>query len=162
MSTELSPICVSYETAKAEFALYLNLYIRNCFGRYAKYQTVVNVERNQLQNIELAKQNDIPEVTSFKARQDRSVSACTTSGYTPASLHITLHFLPFHSITLHYLLTYLLTHLLTYSLTHLLTPWSTVLLEKLTGSQPVKKVPSFYGTRRFITAFTSAQKLSFS
>ena len=123
MSTELSPICVSYETAKAEFALYLNLYIRNCFGRYAKYQTVVNVERNQLQNIELAKQNDIPEVTSFKARQDRSVSACTIPGYTPASLHITLHFLPFHSITLHYitLLTYLLTYSLTYLLTHSLT-----------------------------------------
>jgi hypothetical protein len=38
----------------------------------------------------------------------------------------------------------------------LLTPWSRVLLEKLTGSQIVKKFPAFYGTRRFITAFTSA------
>ena len=28
----------------------------------------------------------------------------------------------------------------------LLTPFSTVLLEKLTGSQPVKKFPAFYGT----------------
>ena len=40
-----------------------------------------------------------------------------------------------------------------------LTPWSRV-LEKLTGSQLVKKFPAFYGTRRFITAFTSARHLS--
>jgi len=39
---------------------------------------------------------------------------------------------------------------------HSLTPHSTVLLEKPTGSQPVKKFPAFYGTRRFITALTSA------
>jgi hypothetical protein len=37
----------------------------------------------------------------------------------------------------------------------LLTPWSTALLEKLTGSQLVKKFPAIYGTRRLITAFTS-------
>jgi hypothetical protein len=43
----------------------------------------------------------------------------------------------------------------------LLTPWSRV-LEKLTGLQLVKKFPSFYGTRRFITAFTSARHLSLS
>jgi len=36
----------------------------------------------------------------------------------------------------------------------LLTTWSRVLLEKLTGLQLVKKFPAFYGTRRFITAFT--------
>ena len=45
-------------------------------------------------------------------------------------------------------------------LTYLLTPWSRVLLEKLTGLQLVKKVPAFYGTRRSITAFTSARHLS--
>jgi len=59
----------------------------------------------------------------------------------------------------------LLTHLLTYLftlLTYLLTPWSTVLFEKLTGSQLVKKFPAFYKTRRFITAFTSARHLSLS
>ena len=39
---------------------------------------------------------------------------------------------------------------------------STVLLEKLTGSQLVKKFPAFYGNRRFITAFTSAHHLSLS
>jgi hypothetical protein len=41
-------------------------------------------------------------------------------------------------------------------LTYLLTPHSTVLLEKLTGLQLVKKFPPFYGTRRFITSFTNS------
>ena len=41
------------------------------------------------------------------------------------------------------------------------TPWSRV-LEKLTGSQLVKKFLTFYGTRRFIAAFTSARHLSLS
>ena len=44
----------------------------------------------------------------------------------------------------------------------LLTPWSRVLLEKLIGSQILKKFPAFYGTRRFITAFSSARHLSIS
>jgi hypothetical protein len=48
----------------------------------------------------------------------------------------------------------------THSLTHSLTPWLTVLLEKLTGFQLVNKFPAFYGTRRLITAFTSARHLS--
>ena len=43
-----------------------------------------------------------------------------------------------------------------------LTPFSTVHLKKLTGSQLVKKFPAIYGTRRFITAFTSARHLSLS
>ena len=47
-------------------------------------------------------------------------------------------------------------------LTYLLTPWSRVLLEKLTGFQLVKKFPAIYGTRRFITAFTSVLHLSLS
>ena len=42
-----------------------------------------------------------------------------------------------------------------YLLTYLLTPCSRVLLEKLTSPQLVKKFPAFYGTFRFITAFTS-------
>jgi hypothetical protein len=41
-------------------------------------------------------------------------------------------------------------------LTYLLTQWSRVLLEKLTGLQLVKKFHAFYGTRRFLTALTSA------
>jgi len=45
---------------------------------------------------------------------------------------------------------------------YLLTPWSRVLLEKLTGLQVVNKFPAFYGTRRFVTAFTSARHLSLS
>jgi hypothetical protein len=44
----------------------------------------------------------------------------------------------------------------TYSI---LTLWSRV-LEKLTGFQLVKKFPAFYGTQRFITAFTSVRHLS--
>jgi hypothetical protein len=43
-----------------------------------------------------------------------------------------------------------------------LAPWSRGLLEKLTGPQIVKKFPAFYGTRRFITAFTKAHHLSVS
>ena len=44
----------------------------------------------------------------------------------------------------------------------LLAPWSRFLLEEVTGFQLVKKFSSFYGTRRFITAFTSARHLSLS
>jgi hypothetical protein len=39
---------------------------------------------------------------------------------------------------------------------------SRVVLEKPTGSQLVKEFPAFYGTRKFITAFTSARQLSLS
>ena len=47
-------------------------------------------------------------------------------------------------------------------LTHSLTPWNRALLQRLISSQPVKKFPTFYGTWRFITAFTSACHLSLS
>jgi hypothetical protein len=43
-----------------------------------------------------------------------------------------------------------------------LTTWSRVLPEKLTGPQLLEKFPTFYGTRRFITAFTRARHLAFS
>ena len=56
---------------------------------------------------------------------------------------------------INYLPTYLFTYFLTYSMVH-------SLLEKPTGSQLVKKFPAFYGTRRFITAFTNARHLSLS
>jgi len=39
------------------------------------------------------------------------------------------------------------------------TPWRSVLLEKLTCLELVKKFLAFYGTRRFITAFTTARHL---
>jgi hypothetical protein len=42
------------------------------------------------------------------------------------------------------------------------TPWSRGLLEKLTVSQLVKNFPAFYGTRRFITAFTRARHMPLS
>ena len=47
------------------------------------------------------------------------------------------------------------------SLLVLLTPLSRVLLEKLTGFQLVKKFPTLYGNRRFITAFTGARHLPY-
>jgi hypothetical protein len=37
-----------------------------------------------------------------------------------------------------------------------LTQWSRVLLEKLTVSQLFREFVAFYGTQRFITAFTGA------
>ena len=40
-------------------------------------------------------------------------------------------------------------------------PWSRVLLEKPTGLQLVKNFTEFYGTRRFITAFTKARHISY-
>jgi len=43
-----------------------------------------------------------------------------------------------------------------------ITPRSGVLLQKLTVSQLVKKFPTFYGTRRFITALTRDRHLSLS
>ena len=47
-------------------------------------------------------------------------------------------------------------------LTAVLTQCSRVLLVKLSISQLVKKFTAFYGTRRFITTFTSARHLSLS
>jgi hypothetical protein len=56
-----------------------------------------------------------------------------------------------------------LTHLLTHSLTHSLTnSWSWAPLEKLPIVQPLKNFSGFYGTRRFITAFTRALHWSLS
>jgi hypothetical protein len=53
-------------------------------------------------------------------------------------------------------------HTYIYILTYLLTSCSRVLLEKLTGSQLVKKFPAIYGTRMFITTFTSFRHLFLS
>jgi len=44
-------------------------------------------------------------------------------------------------------------------LTYLLTLWSRVLLEKLAGSAASQEIPRIFGTRRFITVFTSASHL---
>jgi len=43
-------------------------------------------------------------------------------------------------------------------LIYLLSPWSRALLENLRGFQLVKKFPTFYGTRRFITLLISEFK----
>ena len=49
-----------------------------------------------------------------------------------------------------------------YLCAYLLTPWSQVIPNKLTCSQLVNKFAAFYGTRVFITPFTSARHLSLS
>jgi len=59
-------------------------------------------------------------------------------------------------LQLHTPITYQLTNQLTYSIN----PWSGDLLEKLRGSQPIVRYWAFYGTRRFITAFTRARHMS--
>jgi len=46
--------------------------------------------------------------------------------------------------------------------TSLLTPWSTDLLEKLTGTAASQEIPRVFGTRMFITVLTSARHLSLS
>jgi hypothetical protein len=116
---------------------------------------VVNIERNQLQNIELEKNmiflkflHSTPDMTALLVPAHSAIHTSVTS------LHFTLHYIT--------LITYLFTYLLTYLITYSLTPWSTGLLEKLTGSQTVKKFPALNGTQRFITAFTSAHHMSFS
>jgi hypothetical protein len=53
-------------------------------------------------------------------------------------------------------------HFHIYILTYLLTPWSRVLLEELTVFQLVNKFHAFYGTPKFITAFTTSRHLSLS
>ena len=47
-------------------------------------------------------------------------------------------------------------------ITYLLTPWNRVLLEKLTGSAASQEIPRIFGTRRFLTVFTSARHMSLS
>jgi hypothetical protein len=47
-------------------------------------------------------------------------------------------------------------------LSYLFTPWSRVLLEKLTGFAASQEIPRIYGTRQFITVFTSVCHLSLS
>ena len=49
-----------------------------------------------------------------------------------------------------------------HSSNYLLTPCSRVLLEKLTGSTASQEIPLIFGTRRFLTVFTSARHLSLS
>jgi len=53
-------------------------------------------------------------------------------------------------------------HILSSLATSLLTPWNRALLDKLTAPHLDKKFLAFYGTWRFITAFTSAWHLSLS
>ena len=80
----------------------------------------------------------IPWVVTFILSWCMGVS---NNNITPATSH-------------HYIYIYI------YKYMYLITPWCRVLLEKLTGLQLVKKLPTFHGTRRFITALTSVRHLS--
>ena len=51
---------------------------------------------------------------------------------------------------------------MTAAIAYLLTPWSRALLEKLTGTQLVKKFPAFYENQRLINTFMRACHLSLS
>ena len=77
------------------------------------------------------------------------------------SQHNFTYLLYFTLLTYFRLLTYLIYFTLLY-FTYLLTPSNTFLLQKLTGSKLVKKFPTFYATRSFITALTSNRHLSLS
>jgi hypothetical protein len=96
---------------------------------------------------------DRPQVSQQGLRLTGFESKRTHSPGTPKPTHSLTHSLHTAQSLTHSLHT-------TQSLTHSLTPHSTVLLEKLTGFQLVKKLPAIYVTRRFITAFTSARHLS--
>ena len=66
------------------------------------------------------------------------VTPCSLVGcYSHLRLEMNREYLNIYILTYVYLLTYLLTYLLNY----LLTPWSTVLLEKLTGSAASQEIP---------------------
>jgi hypothetical protein len=86
-----------------------------------------------------------------------SLALSNTSSFLTWSIQLIFSiFLQHHIKSLQVFLIYLLTYI------HVLTPHTTVLLEKLTGLQLVKKFPAFYRARKFITVFTSARHLSLS
>jgi hypothetical protein len=94
-----------------------------------------------------------PGVLNLHSRGSRVVEGLLSSGVWFWNLKISYFLYTISS----FVFTLLPTHLLTYLLTCLLTPWSRVLLEKLTGSQLVKKFPAFYGTRGFVALLTSSR-----
>jgi hypothetical protein len=88
--------------------------------------------------------------------------------YTESSLFWTIYINENASVAVQWLSVWDLQHLrmarfgrntLTHSPTH---SWSWAHLEKLPTVQPLKNFPAFYGTRRFITAFTRALHWSLS
>ena len=71
--------------------------------------------------------------------------------------YLSMHLLPIYPPT--YLPTYLPIHPSIYP-SICIYPWSTILPEKLTVPQLVKKFPAFYRNRMFITAFRIARHIS--
>jgi len=109
-----------------------------------------------------------PAIPASDGPPTHALDRAVTWGRAACRINLVLHFITVTVWRIHpkTLLTYLLTDLLidflTYVLNYILTQWSRVLPEKLTGSHLVKKFPAFYGTRKFITAFTSVRHLSLS
>ena len=100
-------------------------------------------------------------ISCVKNKLPHSLTQLLTSLFTHSLTYFLLTYLLTHLLT-YSLTSYLLTYLPTYLLTYLLTPWRRVFLQKLNGSQLVKKFPAFYGPRDFITAFKRARHLSLS
>jgi hypothetical protein len=67
-----------------------------------------------------------------------------------------------YSLMFRYLIHFYLSIQNTYGLSNKLTPWSWALLEKPPVAQTLKRFPTFYGTRRFITVFKRALHWSLS
>jgi len=106
-----------------------------------------------------------PAIPASDGPQTHALDRAVTWGRASCLINLILHFITGQYegfIPKLYLLTYILTYWLTYIRTYILTQWSRVLPEKLTGSHLAKKFPAFYGTRKFVTAFTSARHLSLS
>ena len=95
--------------------------------------------------------------TGLKLTAQHSINTTKTTTWTPALSYCTTDLFCFSRL----LKTFVSLNPINLY-TYLLTPWCRVLLEKLTGLQLVKKFPAFYGTRRFINAFTSVHHLSLS
>ena len=89
-------------------------------------------------------------IQSLQTKPDFYLSqAMVTSFEIPPNSQFTIHLL-FDAVWTD-------TYLITYLLTYLITQWNRV-LEKLIGSQLVEKFVAFYGTKRFIIAFTHIQQ----
>jgi hypothetical protein len=118
------------------------------------HQTASNSTRHALRHI---RSHSCPLSRNSIANSDPEMRSSRTA----EKSSFTLHLFPFSkNVRVNH--TSFFKVLLLLLLTYLLTPWGRVLLDKLTGLQLVKKFSAFYGTRRFLTALTSARHLDLS
>jgi hypothetical protein len=151
---------------------YITMTVRRHFshngGRYFIWQlSVARPFRHSLITLSLTYGARPPPTRSAKRRHEVTNDTCQIScGFCKKNIHLKFSII-WQTKQFHFLLKSVemrmwraLACSLTYLLTYSLTPQGRNILEKLTGSQLVKKFPTFYGTRKFITAFTSARQLS--